>query len=65
MNLGGWENLRDGAEIHVVPLNDVSPHRPRVTCWCQPQRDEKEPLVVVHFAKDGREQFENRERRPS
>lgn len=48
---------------HVVPVNDLKEHELSVDCWCNPKRDEEEPEVIVHYAMDGRENYETGERK--
>lgn len=57
-NWGGWLLKPVGAEDHVVPIDDLREHDEKITCWCCPKRDTEEPLVVLHNALDGREEFE-------
>lgn len=46
---------------HVYPINDLRKHTLR-DCWCRPVDDEG---VMVHSSLDGRELYENGERKPS
>ena len=48
---------------HIIPLNDLRPHEPEMTCWCRPEINEDN--VAVHHSMDGREAFETGQRRPS
>lgn len=41
------------SDFHVLPVNDLKPHRDRRDCWCLPV--EKEPGVWVHNSMDRRE----------
>ena len=34
-------------ERHVIPMQG-KPHIKYMTCWCKPQRDVEDPMVVVH-----------------
>lgn len=54
--------MKSREPIHVLPVGDLREHTCSVQCWCQPTPDEDEPLVIVHHAMDGREQFETGER---
>jgi hypothetical protein len=48
---------------HVYPINDLREHiTDGVECWCRPEYDEDENLVI-HNSADGREQFETGERK--
>jgi hypothetical protein len=48
-------------ENHVYPINDVREHSLR-DCWCGPVDDDG---VIVHKSLDGREEFQNGDRKPS
>lgn len=52
-------------DIHVVPMHDIREHEAVSSCWCHPQRDDEEPLVLIHNSGDGREDFETGKRRVS
>ena len=47
--------------IHVVPLNDLREHTPRIDYWCRPTPDDAEPRVILHHALDQREKYESGE----
>lgn len=47
----------------VVPGNDIVAHTPGMRCWCNPWVDEQ--LTIVHNAKDGRDDYIEKRRRPS
>jgi hypothetical protein len=47
--------------IHVVPLNDLREHTPRIDCWCRPTPDMEEPFVILHHSLDQREKYESGE----
>jgi len=56
------EEIPDG-HIHVVPHHDNHPHiLSRAHCWCKPDYDEEEN-VVMHNSADGREDYETGKRR--
>lgn len=41
--------------LHVVPINDTSPHEESVTCACAPRSEGVNgTLLVIHNAYDGR-----------
>jgi len=46
---------------HVYPINDLRKHSLR-DCWCRPVDDDG---VIVHNSLDGREEFQNGERKLS
>jgi hypothetical protein len=48
---------------HIIPLNDLRPHEPEMTCWCRPETNEDN--VAVHHSMDGREDFQSGARKPS
>lgn len=52
--------------LHVVPVDDLRDHSTdvRKPCWCNPEHDEENNLVV-HNSMDGREKFETGERKMS
>lgn len=61
-----WATLQpDGpcTTIHVVPMNDDQEHELHEQCWCQPQADAQQALVLVHNSSDGREPYELGERK--
>lgn len=46
-------------DVHVIPINDLEPHEETRACWCEPRlKAVGRGVVVVHFAKDGRELVE-------
>lgn len=49
--------------IHVIPVGDLREHESRADCWCKPKQDEIEESVYIHYAMDGREQYETGERK--
>lgn len=53
-----WQTVDVGPESHVMPEGDLRAHVPAVFCWCQPQRKYDAPLILRHFAADGRAQPE-------
>ena len=47
------------AIIHVLPINDVKPHKESSTCECEPRVEIVEGgMLVVHNSWDGREWVE-------
>jgi hypothetical protein len=55
----------DGWKVtHVIPCDDLWDHSLDSGCWCCPTFDE-EHWVATHQSADGREAFENGERKPS
>lgn len=51
-----------GRRHHVVPIDDLREHESD-GCWCRPEDDEDG--FTVHNSMDGREAFENGQRKPS
>lgn len=47
---------------HVVPLDDFREHALSSDCWCLPMVDDD---IVIHQSMDGREAYENGERKPN
>jgi len=47
--------------IHVVPVNDLRDHIPRVSCWCHPRPDIEDERVIIHNSLDQREKYESGE----
>lgn len=45
---------------HVIPLNDLKPHEPTITCPCGPCQDEEVPNLYVHNSFDRRELYEGK-----
>jgi hypothetical protein len=43
---------------HVVPVEDMRPHRHSINCWCRPIHDQIDGAVIVHNAMDEREKAE-------
>jgi hypothetical protein len=42
-------------DLHVLPVNDLKPHRESVTCHCDPRVEAvKGTMLVIHNAFDGR-----------
>lgn len=61
-------HIDDEQVVHVVPQNDLRDHDcKRMECWCSPTLiDEIDGgYIVVHNSMDGREKFENNERKMS
>lgn len=50
--------------IHIIPLGDLREHELTTHCWCEPTRDDEEPIILMHHAADGRERYEDGTRRP-
>lgn len=40
-------------DFHVLPVNDIKPHRDHSECWCKPE--EREVGLWVHNSMDQRE----------
>lgn len=49
---------------HIVPLDDLYEHELLSTCWCCPQIDNTD-FIIIHNSADEREKFETGERKPS
>jgi hypothetical protein len=47
--------------IQVIPVDDLREHS-LTECWCEPHEDEG---IIVHHSLDGRELYEDGERKPS
>jgi len=45
---------------HVVPNEDLRPHRHSINCWCRPKVDDEDPFVLIHNAMDELERFEDK-----
>lgn len=43
---------------HVVPKDDMRPHRHSIDCWCRPIHDMEDGSVMIHHAMDEREKAE-------
>jgi hypothetical protein len=43
---------------HVVPKEDMRPHRNSIDCWCHPKVDDEDPFVIIHNSMDERERYE-------
>jgi hypothetical protein len=53
-------------DCHVIPENDLIAHEIASDCWCNPVDDHHSPdYVWLHNAKDGREDYEKRSRKPN
>ncbi len=46
---------KTGQDWHVIPMNDLRPHKSGKDCWCKPSRDADEHNVWVHHSLDRRE----------
>lgn len=51
-------------DVHVVPLNDCGEHEFKTTCPCHPVFDDEDGFWT-HNSFDGREAFENGDRKLS
>ena len=51
----------DYQPYHVCPLGDLKEHEISTKCWCEPELIEG---VWVHNSADGREDYENGDRKP-
>lgn len=41
---------KPGEDLHLVPmLTGDKQHQKRLSCWCKPERLEKDPRVVLHL----------------
>jgi len=60
----GWRNVPIGQRFHLIPLEDLREHEATMQCWCVPEEDNDDP-IVIHNSADGRELFERGERKPS
>lgn len=50
---------------HVVPNCDMRRHQLDPSCWCQPVEDEEQANLWAHNSLDGREKYEQGDRRPN
>lgn len=52
--------LKEEADIHVLPIDDLQEHHECRSCWCGPSvtREPNAAAVVVHHAADGRDLVE-------
>lgn len=59
---GSWLRLPvvvDGiSQHHVVPQADLMVHTLAPECPCHPEEDDEAPDLWLHFARDGREEYE-------
>lgn len=64
MTRTGWQlDFGGGLPPHVWPLDDLKPHVvDGGKCWCEPRDVDG---IIVHNALDGRERYENGERKRS
>lgn len=60
--LYGWQLARCDNGIHMIPVGDIRDHMDE-DCLCGAERDEHG--LWVHNSFDGREAFENNERKPA
>lgn len=54
-----WRVQPNGDEFHVVPVDDIRPHRLDDKCPCQPVHAASHHVVVIHAAWDRREVLES------
>jgi hypothetical protein len=55
-----WLQCSIGQDVHVMPIDDLIEHVESETCVCRPRvRVRFMRRLIVHFAADGREYFEN------
>lgn len=54
--------LVKGGDVHVTPEEDLRPHWMVRECWCAPEVDIDDD-ILVHHALDGREPYESGERK--
>lgn len=51
-------------DIHVIPVDDLREHESLPSCWCKPEKVHQDgvfyefPVIWVHHALDGREEYE-------
>lgn len=59
--LGLMEDVPEGADVHVYPVDDLRPHDTEHggDCWCKPVNPDDAPRVWVHNSMDGREDYES------
>lgn len=60
----GWRNTQESTKWHIIPMDDDKEHQVSLECWCCPELDEEDNLII-HNSADGRELFERGERKPS
>lgn len=58
----GWEHYtgtsKTGLKVtHVTPVNDIRPHTYSADCWCEPEIN-KLDHIVIHNSADQREAYE-------
>ena len=48
-------------EIHIIPLNDLEYHEPRLSCHCSPRIEypNDDVAIIVHYAFDKRNVVED------
>ena len=63
----GWAHFvsKHTGITHVIPDKDMREHVPGTTCWCQPTTRPDHLKTYFHRSADGREDYENKLRRPS
>lgn len=45
--------------VHVLPVDDLKPHKASKDCWCGPWEEPINPGVFVHNSLDRRELYED------
>lgn len=67
----GWialvpnETASEDVEAQIIPENDIRPHDPVSSCWCNPTvNPDAEELMWNHNALDGREDYFGGKRKP-
>jgi hypothetical protein len=53
-----------GDFVHLLPEDEMECHHPK-GCLCMPRVDEIDEGMIIHNSLDGREAFEEGERKPS
>jgi hypothetical protein len=54
----GWNVVATAEGAHIMPIDDLRQHTANATCWCGPQQDEQDGLVIfIHGAKDHRQEW--------
>jgi hypothetical protein len=60
----GWTFIVFGDFVHLLPEDEMECHHPK-GCLCMPRVDEIDEGMIIHNSLDGREAFEEGERKPS
>jgi hypothetical protein len=66
IELYGWHIISGesnaGFDVsHIVPANDLREHTLNSVCWCEPELDEID-FLVIHKSADKREYYETKNR---